>query len=88
MGLRKMTLQEVSGVCNLDFNSQKYTVEYNDNDTVYQKPNWPVDMEHISATYQPIYCIQLFRRISSKEREKHPQAGHRELPLKSNKQCI
>lgn len=33
MGLRKMTLQEVSGVCNLDFNSQKYTVEYND--TVY-----------------------------------------------------
>lgn len=34
-----------------------------------KKPNWPVDMEHISATYQPIYCFQLVPRISSKERE-------------------
>lgn len=30
-------------------------------------------MEHISATYQPIYCIQLVRRISSKERENIPE---------------
>lgn len=54
MGLRKMTLQEVSGVCNLDFNSQKYTVEYNE--TVYicllknrtDQLTWNISQLHIN----------------------------------------